>query len=87
MASDNGNRNQPIGHVQVLQRVVVEVRSDRKIYVVPDGGLDPTDPKHAAAIIDMLCSGAAMFARIRVGEFDKKLIEEVKKPEIQIVQG
>jgi hypothetical protein len=84
--NDNG-RNRILNASPVIHRVVVEIRADRKLHVIPDGGLDPTDPLHAAMIIDMLCSGAAAFARIRVPVFEKRLIEEIKKPGIEIVRG
>lgn len=87
MNSGNGNNALPQGKMPILMQVVVEVRADNKIYVVPKMGLNPDDPKHAAAILDMLCTGAAAFARNRVSKFEAKLITAVEKPGIQVVQG
>lgn len=87
MNSGNGHKAPPQGKMPILMQIVVEVRADNKIYVVPKLGLNPNDPKHASAILDMLCSGAAAFARNRVSKFEAKLITEIKKPGIQVVQG
>ena len=50
--------------------VLLEVRADNKLYVVPSDNLNPKNPRDLFTIMDVMCSALAIMAEVRLMEME-----------------
>ena len=64
--SSNSNRFTIKNQVQTLYGVLLEVRTDNKLHVIPSDNLSVKDPQGLKTILDMLASAISIMAEVRL---------------------